>query len=295
MIQPHGQPTTFPPAASVPPRRRLARAAWTSLAFSLLLLPLAAWAQDAQPASPALPSAPARPVAASLLPQDLSPWGMVAGADWVVQSVIAGLAFASVLTWTVALAKGVELFTAGRSTRAGLAALLAANNLDEAGRLGPARGPCAALVEAARQEVAASADAVGKEGVKERAAWRLERLVAGAGRRAGRGAGVLATIGATAPFVGLFGTVWGIMNAFVGISRAHATNLAVVAPGIAEALLATAAGLVAAIPAVVIYNLFARAAAGHKARLGDAAAETMRLLSRDLDRGAPGRLRAVGD
>ena len=258
------------------------RAVRGAAAFAFLL-PLAAWAEDALPA-------------ASLLPQDLSPWGMVAGADWVVQAVIAGLAFASVLTWTVALAKGVELLLAGRHARAGLAALLSAGSLDEAGRrLGPVRGPCAALVEAARQEVAASADAVGKEGIKERAAWRLERLVAGAGRRAGRGAGVLATIGATAPFVGLFGTVWGIMNAFVGISRAHATNLAVVAPGIAEALLATAAGLVAAIPAVVIYNLFARATAGHKARLGDAVAETMRLLSRDLDRGAPGRLRAVGD
>ena len=177
MIQPYGQPTTFPSAASVPPRRRLARAAWTSLAFSLLLAPLGAWAQDA------LPAALARPVAASLLPQDLSPWGMVAGADWVVQAVIAGLAFASVLTWTVALAKGVELLLAGRHARAGLAALLSAGSLDEAGRrLGPVRGPCAALVEAARQEVAASADALGKEGVKERAAWRLERLVAGAGR-----------------------------------------------------------------------------------------------------------------
>ncbi len=262
-----------------------------SAALALLLLtPVAAWAQDV------LPAAPARPAASSVLPHDLSPWGMIAGADWVVQAVIAGLAFASVLTWTVALAKGLELLVAGRRARAGLAALHAAGNLDEAGRrLGPVRGPYGALVEAAQQEVAASADAMNKEGIKERAAWRLERLVANAGRRVGRGAGVLATIGATAPFVGLFGTVWGIMNAFIGISRAQTTNLAVVAPGIAEALLATAVGLVAAIPAVVIYNLFARAAAGHKARLADAVAETMRLLSRDLDRGPPGRLRAVGD
>jgi biopolymer transport protein ExbB len=148
---------------------------------------------------------------------------------------------------------------------------------------------------AAQEEVAASADAIGKEGVKERTAWRLERLVAGAGRIMGRGTGVLATIGATAPFVGLFGTVWGIMNAFIGISRAQTTNLAVVAPGIAEALLATAVGLIAAIPAVVIYNVFARATAGQKARLADAVAETMRLLSRDLDRGPHGRLRAVGE
>jgi biopolymer transport protein ExbB len=101
-----------------------------------------------------------------------------------------------------------------------------------------------------------------------------------------RGTGVLATVGATAPFVGLFGTVWGIMNSFIGISRQHTTNLAVVAPGIAEALLATALGLVAAIPAVVMYNLFSRWNAGYRALLADASAAIMRLISRDLDRGA---------
>ena len=258
---------------------------WPACAVALAPMLLASWAARAQDARPG-----------AALPQDLSPYGMIASADWVVKAVIAGLAFASVLTWTVALAKGVELLVAGRRTRAGLAALGAAGSLEEAGRrLGPAQGACGALVHAARQEVAASADAMDKEGVKERTAWRLERLVAGAGRMMGRGTGVLATIGATAPFVGLFGTVWGIMNAFIGISRSQTTNLAVVAPGIAEALLATAVGLVAAIPAVVIYNVFARATAGHKARLADAVAETMRLLSRDLDRGPPGRLRAVGD
>ena len=94
----------------------------------------------------------------------------------------------------------------------------------------------------------------------------------------------LATIGSTAPFVGLFGTVWGIMNSFIGISKSHTTNLAVVAPGIAEALLATALGLAAAIPAVVIYNIFARSIAGYRALLGDAAAEVLRLVSRDLGR-----------
>ena len=242
-------------------------------------------------------SAPARVEALTAsLPQNLSPWGMVASADWVVQTVMFGLAFASVLTWTVALAKGVELLLAGGRVRAGLAALHVAGSLEDAGRrLGAERGTCAALVRATQEEVAASAGTVGKEGVKERAGWRLERLVAGAGRGMGRGTGVLATIGATAPFVGLFGTVWGIMNSFIGISHAQTTNLAVVAPGIAEALLATAVGLVAAIPAVVIYNLFARATAGYKARLADAVAETMRLLSRDLDRGLPGRLRAVGE
>ncbi len=104
-----------------------------------------------------------------------------------------------------------------------------------------------------------------------------------------RGTGVLATIGATAPFVGLFGTVWGIMNSFIGISKSQTTNLAVVAPGIAEALLATAFGLVAAIPAVVIYNVFARQIAGYRALLGDASAEVLRLVGRDLDRAAARR------
>lgn len=178
--------------------------------------------------------------------------------------------------------------------RGGLNALQAAADLKEADRqLATAHGPCSALIRAAQEEVVASADAISKEGVKERAAWRLERLLAATGQSMGRGTGVLATISATAPFVGLFGTVWGIMNSFIAISRAQTANLAVVAPGIAEALLATAAGLVAAIPAVVIYNLFTRAIAGQKARLADAVAETMRLLSRDLD--SPGRRQASGD
>jgi biopolymer transport protein ExbB len=111
----------------------------------------------------------------------------------------------------------------------------------------------------------------------------LTRIESAAARRMSRGTGVLATIGSTAPFVGLFGTVWGIMNAFIGISEAQTTNLAVVAPGIAEALLATAIGLVAAIPAVVAYNVFARSIAGHRAMLADASAAVERLVSRDLD------------
>ena len=94
---------------------------------------------------------------------------------------------------------------------------------------------------------------------------------------------ILATIGAISPFVGLFGTVWGIMNSFIGIAQTQTTNLAVVAPGIAEALLATAIGLFAAIPAVVIYNIFARMIGSYKASLGDVAAQVLLLQSRDLD------------
>lgn len=134
-----------------------------------------------------------------------------------------------------------------------------------------------------------SANSREKEGIKERVSFRLERLVAACGRNMSSGTGVLATIGSTAPFVGLFGTVWGIMNSFIGIAKTQTTNLAVVAPGIAEALLATALGLVAAIPAVVIYNVFARSIAGYKAQVSDASAEVLLLVSRDLDHQPPER------
>jgi biopolymer transport protein ExbB len=103
---------------------------------------------------------------------------------------------------------------------------------------------------------------------------------------------VLATIGATAPFVGLFGTVWGIMNSFIGISKSQTTNLAVVAPGIAEALLATGIGLAAAIPAVIIYNHFNRKTRRHLDLVARASGTIGRLLSRDLDRIRLGGVRA---
>jgi biopolymer transport protein ExbB len=134
-------------------------------------------------------------------------------------------------------------------------------------------------------ELSLSAGINDKAGIKERVASRLDGLTLAAGRSMNHGTGVLATIGSTAPFVGLFGTVWGIMNSFIGISESQTTNLAIVAPGIAEALLATAIGLVAAIPAVIIYNQFARSISAYKAAVADASAEVLRLVSRDLDRG----------
>ncbi|WP_245689450.1 tonB-system energizer ExbB [Roseospirillum parvum] len=226
----------------------------------------------------------------STLPHDLSPWGMFLAADPVVQTVMTGLFLASVLTWTVWLAKSLELRLASRRLARTMAVLEQASGLAEAlARTSQAAGPEPELVRAAAAEVRLSADALGNggKGLKERVASRLGRLEAVAARRIARGTGVLATIGSTAPFIGLFGTVWGIMNAFVGISRSQTTNLAVVAPGIAEALLATALGLVAAIPAVVIYNAFVRAIAAYRGRLGDVAAAVERMVSRDLDRGGP--------
>jgi biopolymer transport protein ExbB len=127
-------------------------------------------------------------------------------------------------------------------------------------------------------------------GIKERAESRFAEIMRAEQRAARIGMGLLATIGATAPFVGLFGTVWGIMNSFIGISKAQTTNLAVVAPGIAEALLATAIGLVAAIPAVIFYNHFARGAKNYLDLVARASGAVGRLLSRDLDRASGGVL-----
>ena len=224
---------------------------------------------------------------AATLPHNLSPWGMFMAADWVVKSVMIGLAFASLITWTVWLAKTLELAGARLRAYRALNAIGNARTLQDAERALEGRGgPGAALVNAAREEVRLSREVQGyasADGLKERVASRLSRIEAQAGRRMSRGTGVLATIGSTAPFVGLFGTVWGIMNSFIGISESQTTNLAVVAPGIAEALLATAIGLVAAIPAVVIYNVFARSITGYRQLLADASAGVERLVSRDVD------------
>jgi biopolymer transport protein ExbB len=221
-----------------------------------------------------------------LLPDELSPWGMFVNADVVVKAVMIGLALASVVTWTVWLAKTLELRRAKRAARAALDVLLPARSLAEAADgATPRRHVVAQLIAAAQGEIRESSD-LRPEGIKERLSWQLDRIEVAAGRHVARGMSILATIGAVAPFVGLFGTVWGIMNSFVGISRAHTTNLAVVAPGIAEALLATAFGLAAAIPAVVIYNSFTRSIGGYRALLADASIAVLRLVSRDLDRQA---------
>src|SRR5262249_55750597 len=218
------------------------------------------------------------------LPRDLSPWGMFMNADVVVKAVMVGLVVASVVTWTVWLAKNIELLLARRRGARALKRLSSIQTLASI-KQSNVKEPAASFCAAAIAEFRASDGAVDKDGLKERIASRLERIEAAFSRRISRGTGVLATIGATAPFVGLFGTVWGIMNSFIGISKSHTTNLAVVAPGIAEALLATALGLAAAIPAVVIYNLFARQITSYRAALADTSAQILRLVSRDLDRG----------
>ncbi|NGO66214.1 tonB-system energizer ExbB [Rhizobium daejeonense] len=250
-------------------------------------------AQDATPAAvEPTASAPveATPVEAAPradLPHNLSPFGMFMAADWVVKSVMIALALASLATWTVWLVKTLQLAGARIRAKKGLRAVIKAATLGQALLHVERRGGVVAgMVRAANHEVRlsdAAIDYAGGEGVKERVSSALARIEVGAGRNMAKGTGVLATIGSVAPFVGLFGTVWGIMNSFIGISQSNTTNLAVVAPGIAEALLATAIGLVAAIPAVIIYNMFARSVTAYRQLLADAAAGIERLVSRDLD------------
>jgi biopolymer transport protein ExbB len=217
--------------------------------------------------------------------RELSPWSMFLSADIVVKAVMIGLAFASLVTWTAFIAKTIELSLVKRKLRAALKAITEATSLAEAQRaLGSRRSILSLLLSAAMREARLSAGISSDSSIKERAASSFAEILRAESRRIRLGMGVLATIGATSPFIGLFGTVWGIMNSFIGISKSQTTNLAVVAPGIAEALLATAIGLVAAIPAVIIYNHFSRVTKGYLELVSRASGAVARLLSRELDR-----------
>ena len=217
--------------------------------------------------------------------RELSPWSMFKSADVLVKAVMIGLAFASLVTWTIFIAKMLELTVVQRKLRSALAKIADARSLAEAQfALGAKGSVLASFLAAAMREARLSAGISSDAGIKERAASSFAEIVRAEARRIRLGMGLLATIGATSPFVGLFGTVWGIMNSFIGISKSQTTNLAVVAPGIAEALLATAFGLVAAIPAVIIYNHFARVTKGYLELVSRASGAAGRLLSRDLDR-----------
>jgi len=217
--------------------------------------------------------------------RELSPWSMFVSASLIVQAIMIGLAFASLVTWTIFVAKFIELFIAKRKLAAAASAVAGARTLSEASaKLASDRSVMQPFVAAAIEEIRLSPGLDSDIGIKERVASSFSELIKSEARRVRFGMGVLATIGATAPFVGLFGTVWGIMNSFIGISKMQTTNLAVMAPGIAEALLATAIGLFAAIPAVIIYNHFSRVTKGYLDLVGRAGGTVARQLSRDLDR-----------
>ncbi|KAG0774522.1 hypothetical protein G6F22_013989 [Rhizopus arrhizus] len=189
----------------------------------------------------------------------LTPWGMYLAADVVVKGVMIALALASLATWTVLLAKGWELARQARQLRAARALLLQAPSLPaESAEASAQQGTALAMLEAARTELRLSQDLDSRDGIKERVASRLDRIELETARLQRRGIGVLASIGAVAPFVGLFGTVWGVYHALVGIGLSDGVTINRIAGPVGEALIMTGLGLAVAIPAVLAYNTFVR-------------------------------------
>ena len=215
----------------------------------------------------------------ALLPRDLSPWGMFMNADVVVKVVMFGLVIASVVTWTVWLAKTIELLKARRKLRSAVDALSVVKTLANA-RQSNIEEPIASFYAAAVDELRLSDGSMDKDGLKERIASRLERAEAALSRRISRGTGVLATIGATAPFVGLFGTVWGIMNSIGTRNRTPISRLWL---GIMKRYLQPRSDSPPRSQPSSFTICFAQLRA--TAALADASASVLRLVSRDLDRG----------
>lgn len=241
-------------------------------------------ATEATPLLPAISgTAPAGPetLAAPEVETDLV--GLVLKAHLVVQAVIGLLALAVAAVLTVFLFKTVEFSLAFARLRRARAALATGSGLVELG----GDCPLAEAARAVRDAVAGLSPALTADlraSASARLDLALERIEARALMRLRSGTGLLASIGAVGPFVGLFGTVFGIMNSFLAIAATKTTSLAVVAPGIAEALLATGIGLVAAIPAVLLYNAVMRRTQAFRHVLADGRAELLARFSREMDR-----------
>lgn len=244
-----------------------------------------AQSQNLPASSEAKPSAGAATAAAKPpILTDFSPLALYHHADQIVKAVILILIFASVLSWSIWSGKTLELLVRGRRLRKNLALLAGKHSLHQCGEL--SAQSCeqmrqVALAELDRADGRLSTQAL--QALRDRVVARIQRVEAAEARRATRGASILATTSAVAPFIGLFGTVWGIMHSFISIAQSQTTNLSVVAPGIAEALFATALGLVVAIPAVILYNVIGRLITGYRLLLAESMTLTLCLLSHDLD------------
>jgi biopolymer transport protein TolQ len=218
----------------------------------------------------------------------LSPLAMFLSADAVVKGVMILLIVASVATWAIIVASWAKLGGAMRQSDAFERAFWKAQDVDVFAREHadsdvPSAKVFAAGLEEWRQSTKGRGGKIDREGTRARLATALGSGVASEIDRLADRLNILATIGSVAPFVGLFGTVWGIMRSFSGIAAAQNTSLAVVAPGIAEALFATALGLFAAIPAVIAYNRFSHRLNRVEAKLGRFADSFHATLSRELD------------
>jgi len=281
-----------------------------------------AWAQDAAPAgapapaaAPAAPATPdasapaaAAPAASAMAPagaapaadepkqlaHDMSVTGMVKGATGPVKVVMVLLAIASVWSWAIMLDKAFTFAGLNRRADSFLGVFRSSSSLDDVYQkvAKEKNNPLVNIFLAGMNELRVSLDPGAvpsdhlREHVEERVTTSMEMVEARESERLGSGMGVLATVGSTSPFIGLFGTVYGIMDSFLGIANSGTTNLAVVAPGIAEALLTTAIGLAAAIPAVIMYNYFARKVGAYNGRMNNFVGEFSTVLSRHLDRKA---------
>jgi len=276
-----------------------------------LMVSAPAFAQDAAApaaAAPAAADAAAAPAAAPAAPAEeaappqiknagkLSVIQMVVDATPVVKTVMAGLMLASVLSWTILVTKMIEFGGLERTSNNFLEAFRGAKSVNDMGRISMSEeyegNPLADMAAAAAQEVELSRQAglhvsgEHRETTLHRAEAAVGAVQSSLGRRLSSGMQFLASVGSSGPFIGLFGTVYGIMNSFIGIANTNTTNLAVVAPGIAEALLATGIGLFAAIPSVIFYNYFQTRISAYGARTEGFVAELMNAISRNLDKGA---------
>ena len=227
-------------------------------------------------------------LAAGGVPKHLDPVKLFLGADIVVQVVMAGLVLASIWTWTIIVGFSLRM---GRIERRGeayerdfwKAEDFEARQAERGkGDVPLSRLAAAGIDEWRKSKGARSGDA---EGIRQRIATVMGSTLAAEADRLADRLNFLATVGSVAPFVGLFGTVWGIMNSFFQIGQQQNSSLAVVAPGISEALLATAIGLFAAIPAVIAYNRFSHRVNGFEARMQRFADRLHASLTRELEAG----------
>jgi biopolymer transport protein ExbB len=221
---------------------------------------------------------------------------MFGNATWVVKIVMSLLAICSLISWIMLIMKMMDFGSLNRVTSNFLEAYRGARSIADINRISVsdefAGNPLADMAAVGTEEVQLSKQAglqisgEHKDSTLTRAQASVAAVQAGLAKRLSAGLWFLASVGSTGPFVGLFGTVYGIMNSFINIANTHTTNLAVVAPGIAEALMATGLGLIAAIPAVVMYNIFNTSITNYGTRSEQFVSELMNSLSRQLDKGA---------
>ena len=282
------QPATQPPAGGAAPATQPAAAPADPAAAPAGAEPAPpAIGPDGLPVPAATDPAAAAPAEAAPAAEEekkgseITPYKMFTEASIVVQAVMTLLILWSVVTWSILISK-LSFFSGinGKSNRV-LQIFRSAGSIPDAAKNAKSYrdNPFAKMLTAAADEIGTGK----KGGLAERIQARLSIVQAEAGENLSSGMGIFATVGSISAFVGLFGTVWGIMNSFIGIAESQTTNLAIVAPGIAEALFATAIGLWAAVPAVIFYNMFARRIGAYSTRMENFASEILVKVSRDFE------------